>query len=224
MVNFGSAEKTAAYTGARPAIIAMIADGTHNVLDVGCSTGSLGRALKAGNRNSVSVTGIEINPEAANEARKFLDYVVVGNVDDWQDIESRFADDSFDCVICADVLEHTTDPWSALQSIVAKLCHGGSVVVSLPNVGFYDTLINVFFRRRWPRRDRGLHDFTHRRWFARHDVDELLEGAGLDIVKRQRVFRLVERPHRLNNIAHFFAIPGLRDLLTYQFIVLAKKR
>jgi SAM-dependent methyltransferase len=42
------------------------------------------------------------------------------------------ADDAFDCVVCMDVLEHTLDPFGAVQEIRRVLRHGGYLLVSAP--------------------------------------------------------------------------------------------
>ena len=73
------------------------------VLDVGCATGALGAHLKE-TRPSLHVTGIEIDPEMAAVARDRIDHVVEGDV---MDVVrgNVLADQRFDCVVLADVLE-----------------------------------------------------------------------------------------------------------------------
>jgi 2-polyprenyl-3-methyl-5-hydroxy-6-metoxy-1,4-benzoquinol methylase len=223
MVDLGSELRNAAYTGARPEIIERVAADRRNILDIGCSTGAIGHAIKVRDR-AITVSGVEGNPDTAAVAQDVLDEVVVGDIDDWDTIASRLTKAPFDCIVCADVLEHTRDPWRVLPKIAALLAPGGYLVVSLPNVGHYDTLINVFMRRRFPRRDRGLHDETHLRWFARHDVADLIDTTGLNIASWYRVMRLVERPARKNRLAKYVAVPGLRDLLTFQYVIVTKPK
>lgn len=221
MVDFGSPEKTAAYTGARPEIVSRVGRGNGPVLDVGCSTGAIGAAVRDmwGRR----VVGVELSADSASVAQEVLDAVIVGSVDNWDvEVAPSLAGELFDCVICADVLEHTVDPWVGLARIVESLRPGGRLILSLPNVGHHNTLTNVFMRRRFPRRDRGLHDVTHLRWFGRRDVLELVDHSGLRLVEMERVMRIFERPHRANAVAKY--VPwGLRDLFTFQFVVVAVK-
>ena len=220
MVDLGTEQKTLSYTGARSDIQDLVGRDRRAVLDVGCATGTLGAAIKA--RQPATVAGIEFDPEMAAVARQRLDAVAVGDLNRWADIAPQLGERMFDCVICGDVLEHLVDPWSTLRCLASLLSDDGYVVVSLPNVGHFDTLWNVFIRRRWPNRDRGIHDVTHLRWFARKDIASLMEGAGLRVVSLTRIYRIVERPSGVNRWARLFAAPGLRDLFTFQFLVLAE--
>jgi 2-polyprenyl-3-methyl-5-hydroxy-6-metoxy-1,4-benzoquinol methylase len=213
--------KTTSYTNPRPDVLALVSRGHRSVLDVGCAAGALGADVKF--RDGSHVVGIEYDPRTAAQARNVLDHVVTGDLTDWPTISSQLDGRTFDCIICADVLEHLTDPWGVLAGLVQYLRPGGEVVISLPNVGHHNTLWNVFARRRFPRRDRGLHDVTHLRWFGRRDVTDLVSGAGLVMREMRRNYRIIERPTGWNRVARVFALPGVRDLLTYQFLVRAHR-
>jgi 2-polyprenyl-3-methyl-5-hydroxy-6-metoxy-1,4-benzoquinol methylase len=146
------------------------------ILDLGCSTGALGAALKA--RQGAVVLGVELGEEYAEVARERLDRVVVA------DVEAFAAgppppEAPFDCLIAADVLEHLADPWGALRGALAMLAPGATAIVSLPNILFMPALLRIVRTRRWPREDEGLFDRTHLRWFTEADAVELLEQAGL---------------------------------------------
>ena len=56
---------------------------------------------------------------------------------------------------------------------------------------------------------------------ARTNIRELFGSAGLSIRQVDRNYRLIERPHRLNRIAPAFALPGLRELIAFQYLVQA---
>lgn len=215
-------DRLTSYTGVRPEILDRIPLASRNVLDVGCSNGALGAAVKH-RVPAATVSGVEYDPALAAEAATALDQVVVGDADNWPAIAGELAHAPYDCIVCADVLEHLRDPWTALRSITDSLTPDGTVVISLPNVGHLDTLVNVFVRRTFPRRDRGIHDETHLRWFARRDVAALVVSAGLRITEWHRVLRVVERPWHHNRWARYLAAPGLRDLLTYQYVVVARR-
>ncbi len=212
--------KTRAYTGPRPDLFKLIPRDRQKILDVGCATGALGAALKARNRGA-AVAGVEIDPAMAAVARKRIDYVALGNIENWDTIGDQVGG-PFDCVICGDVLEHLVDPWTTLRNLAGLLADDGIVVISVPNVGHLDTLWSVFVRRNWPHRDRGIHDVTHLRWFAKRNVLQLVEQAGLRIERVKRIYRVVERDNQVNRFAPLFALPGFRDLLTFQFIVVAR--
>lgn len=217
-----SAAKTRSYTGARRDVARMATPGRTAILDVGCASGALAALL--GDQHGARTVGIEYDLRTAKVAARTLDRVIVGDLNHWSTVGPALAEEApFDCILLADVLEHLLDPWSVLDQLLAHLSPGGEVIISLPNVGHHNTLWNVFVRRRFPRRDRGLHDVTHTRWFARRDVEELVSGAGLRIEALKRNYRLVEGPSPRNRLARLFAWPGLRDLMTYQFLVRARR-
>ena len=150
------------------------------ILDLGCSTGALGAALKA--RQGASCVGVELGEDYAREAEGRLDRVIVADVEAFAAGPAP-PEAPFDCLIAADVLEHLRDPWAALRGAVAMLAPGATAVVSLPNVLFWAALLRIVRTRRWPREDEGLFDRTHLRWFGEADAVELLEQAGLREVR-----------------------------------------
>ncbi|MBM6400679.1 class I SAM-dependent methyltransferase [Phycicoccus sonneratiae] len=209
------------YTGLRPEIFRRIGSDRREVLDVGCANGTLGDAVKQ--RQGARVTGVEYDEALATEARGRLDRVITGDLNQLEDITGQL-EGPYDCMVFADVLEHLQDPWGVLEAFTEHLTPDGEVVISLPNVGHLATFTTVFLRRTWPRRDRGLHDSTHLRWFARKDIEQLLEGASLRPVSWKRSQRFVDAPVALNKGALLVGwVPGLRDLLTYQFVVVARR-
>lgn len=209
------------YSGDRPDLRALIPAGARGLLDVGCYEGALGAAFSESRGGAGRVVGIEALPEAIDLARERLDHVIQGDADDPSTWDA-LGDEVFDAVTFGDVLEHCRDPWAVLRRAVTRLVPGGAVVISLPNVGHYSTLV-ALLRGTWPRRDRGIHDRTHLRWFGARDLAPLVEAAGLSIEEIRRNYRIIERPHPFNRWAHWFAVPGLRNLVTFQFLVLARK-
>jgi 2-polyprenyl-3-methyl-5-hydroxy-6-metoxy-1,4-benzoquinol methylase len=202
--------------------MALVPANALRVLDVGCATGELGAALKA-RTPGVEVSGIEVDAAMAKVAGGRLDAVVVASAEDLDSLDRELGAARFDCIICADVLEHLVDPWSFLRWAGRMTAASGVIVASLPNVGHLDTLTSVFVRKTWPMRGRGIHDRTHMRFFARRDLEGLLAAGSFDVRSLRRTYRVLERPHRINLAAKYLAVPGLRDLLTYQFLILAQK-
>ena len=206
------------YVGPRRDVMALVPAETRRLLDVGCSNGTLGAALKE--RDGARVTGIELDPAMAGQARTVLDTVHVGSVED-DTLFERLGDERYGCIVFADLLEHLVDPWKALGRFVERLEPDGVVVASLPNIRHYTTIRTLLFSGYWPYRDRGLHDRTHLRFFTLRNVRELFASAGLEVQALDRNYRLIERPHRLNRLAPAFALPGLRELIAFQYLVRA---
>ena len=168
------------YESARPDVQSLVPASARAILDLGCSNGALGAALKA--RQGATVLGVELGEEYAREAEARLDRVIVA------DVEAFAAgppppEAPFDCLIAADVLEHLVDPWAALRGAAAMLAPGAVAVVSLPNVLFWGVLARLVRGRSWPREDSGLFDRTHLRWFSTSDAVALLEQAGFGQVE-----------------------------------------
>ncbi|WP_437202990.1 class I SAM-dependent methyltransferase [Planctomicrobium sp. SH664] len=81
----------------RPDVLELVPSTAQRVLDIGCGSGRLGAALQR--RQGAHVTGIELNPKAAAQARQSLDAVYERHLE--QD-PLPFETSSFDCVICAE--------------------------------------------------------------------------------------------------------------------------
>ena len=207
------------YVGRRSDVERLLPPGVHSVLDVGCSVGALGASIKAS--TGAQVTGIEYSPAMAAEAEKVLDRVFVGDataVIDGTTLEGM----QFDAIIFADVLEHLPDPWLVLRRAVRLLTPGGRIIASLPNIRHMSTIYHLVVLGYWPYRDRGIHDRTHLRFFTRRNVLELFRSANLEIESVDAKYRLLERPHRINRFAKYFALPGLRGFLAFQYLVTAR--
>lgn len=207
------------YVAQRPDVLALVPESAQSVLDVGCSVGTLGAAIKE--RNGATVIGIDLDPDMAGVARTRLDDVLIGDVEQLLS-NGQWNGRSFDCIVFADLLEHLRDPWTVLARAHDLLSEGGTVVASIPNIGHYTTILNLL-RGRWPYRERGLHDRTHLRFFTLHSIREIFAGAGLRITRIRRTYRIVERPHPVNIVARVGGFWPLRHLLTYQYLVVATR-
>ena len=195
---------------------ALVPPSARRVLDLGCATGALGAALR---ERGAEVVGVERDPAFASAAGRRLDRVVVGDAADLPDDLGRF-----DCIVAADVLEHLTDPWTALRDATRLLEPAGSVVVSLPNVRFFETFWELGIRGRWPRRDHGIFDRTHLRWFTLRDARELVESAGLRVERVSPQVRIRRGGSRFDRRFAWLGRTPLRELFAYQYVLLASRR
>jgi 2-polyprenyl-3-methyl-5-hydroxy-6-metoxy-1,4-benzoquinol methylase len=191
------------------------------VLDLGCWTGELGAALAA---EGCRVSGVEINPEAAEKARAVLDEVVVADLDATLPSE-HFAAGSFDVVVLADVLEHLRDPARVLADVGSLLAEGGRVVASIPNVT-HGSVRLALLQGRWSYTGTGLLDDTHVRFFARDGVADLFARSGLlvDQVEGTTADPLATEVVVVDDRLPSTVIEWVRDQpdsLVYQFLVVA---
>jgi len=153
------------------------------VLDVGCSTGYLARALAAfGN----TVSGVEYDAAAAKEAEPDLAELVVGDLEAL-DLVAAFGEGAFDVVMFGDVLEHLRDPLRVLRGARPLLAPGGSAVISVPNIAHGDVRL-ALLKGRFRYTKLGLLDETHTRFFTRENLDTFLRDAGFVPVDVRRTY------------------------------------
>ena len=113
------------------------------VLDLGCGEGR--HAIAAYLESDVHSVGVDLSVQDLSRAReKFADFQQVEDVSRGLSLTSAdalslpFANDTFDKIICSEVLEHIPDYESVLLEIQRILKPGGLLCVSVP--------------RRWPER------------------------------------------------------------------------
>lgn len=209
------------YVSKRSDLVAFIPTTVTSLLDIGCSVGAVGAALKQ--RNGAKVVGLEYDAQMATLARENLDAVYCGSAEDFP-LETLRAHGPFDGLLFADVLEHLRDPQAVLERFTSLVRPGGHVIVSLPNARHHTVIWNLLRRGYWPARDRGIHDRTHLRWFTRRNIEELFEHANLRILDWRRCYRAGDRPsHRGELWGARLARTPLREFMTYQYYVIAQK-
>ena len=155
--------------------------GSKRVLDVGCATGYLARVL---GERGCTVSGLESDAAAAEEARPHLARLVVGNVEEL-DLVEVFGDERFDVVVFGDVLEHLRDPLAALRNAQRVLADRGSIVASIPNIAHGSVRLSLMAGR-FDYQPLGLLDSTHVRFFTKASIERLFHEAGMAIVDVRR--------------------------------------
>lgn len=213
------------YQNAREEVLAQIPLHARRVLDVGCGAGVLGRTLKA-QRGAEFVAGIEVVEEVAREARRVLDAVIVGNL---EELELPFEKGFFDCIVCADVLEHLVEPELALRKLSQVLAPDGVVVISIPNVQFSD-VVSMLAEGQFTYMDAGITDATHMRFFTRSAVERLVRDAGMEpcviaplsmlrefLLKRSPSGTVTMQGVRMEQVTD----QEYEDLRTYQYLAVA---
>ncbi|MCX8051978.1 MAG: class I SAM-dependent methyltransferase [Chlorobi bacterium] len=143
------------------------------LLDLGCGAGCTAEYLKR-TRGIETVVGVEYVPDVAAEAAARLDCVHTGDI---EQMELPYPDGYFDCILCADVLEHLRDPWNVLRRLRRLLARDGVVVASIPNIRHARVLAKIVFDR-FEYEDSGILDRTHLRFFTRHTIEHMFAVAG----------------------------------------------
>src|SRR2546430_12293394 len=130
---------------------------------------------------------------------------------------------SFDVVMCGDILEHLRRPADFLERVRPLLRPDGRLVLSTPNVANWAVRTGLLFGR-WRYTERGILDRTHVHLFTRRTLIETLEQAGYHIVELDFTVPVpVIGTPLVEAAAH--AVGRLRPaLFAYQFVAAASPR
>ena len=184
------------------------------VLEIGCSTGYLSEAMV---RQGCRVTGVEIDAEAGDEAKRFCERVVIGDI---EALDLSPVGTDFEVLMLADVLEHLRDPCAALRRLAPLLAPNGYAVISTPNVANWAMRLGLLAGR-WDYTDRGILDRTHLRFFTLRTLTRTLNEAGYRIRQLDASTPVpFNPPVFISRLTH--TIGTLRpSLFAYQFILVA---
>jgi SAM-dependent methyltransferase len=184
------------FTHARPEMWPFVPESTLQLLDVGCGAGAFGAALKE-RRPQLTVTGVEVDPDAAESARAHLDFVFTG---DARSALPRLDGRKFDTIVLNDVLEHVVDPEDLLQQLRPLVAEGGRVVASIPNVREFFTVKDLVLDGRWEYSEEGILDRTHLRFFTRSSIPGLFARGGYAVEQIEGINRTGSSKFRLFNL------------------------
>ena len=206
------------YYGPRCEMLAFIPRTCTSVLDVGCGVGDFGKKVKEliGTR----VWGVEVLEDAAREAARKLDRVLLGS---FQEAQALLAEERFDCITFLDSLEHMVDPWAALKAAAGLLSEKGSIVASIPNVRYWPNLKHLLFARDWQYVDIGILDRTHLRFFTERSMRRMLEDVGLEVGLLQGINQLTPGKLRKKSVLYLAGLLLGRDIEFCQFAVVSSR-
>ena len=205
------------FTHARPEMQPFVPEVASRVLDIGCGAGAFGAALKE-LRPQVNVTGVEIDPEAAESARSRLDLVLDG---DAESALPHLLGQNFDAIVLNDVLEHVVDPEELLRKLRPLVADGGRVVASIPNVREFFTVKNLVLHGQWEYADEGILDRTHLRFFTRSSLAGLFERGGFAVERVEGINRTGSSKFKLFNL---IALGRFSEMGFLQFACVARPR
>ena len=160
--------------GSAAAVLARMVQPGQRVLELGTGPGTVTRILHS---KGCKVTGVEMDAETLATCAPFCERTLQANLEDPQ-WASPLAGETFDAIICADVLEHLRDPRPLLLQLPTFLKPGGQVLMSLPNASHL-TVVASLLSGRFPYQKNGLLDHTHLKFYGREDLELLLRECGL---------------------------------------------
>lgn len=164
---------------ARTEIVPYLPPVPKRVLELGCASGATIAHLKT-LHPGLWAAGVELDAQAAEQAKAHLDQVWQGTVEtvSW---DKDIAPASLDAVLCLDILEHLVDPWLAVKRLSPLLAPGGRLILSIPNVRNLKFLRKILIDGDFRYKDAGILDRTHLRFFTRETGCELATCGGLTL-------------------------------------------
>jgi GT2 family glycosyltransferase/2-polyprenyl-3-methyl-5-hydroxy-6-metoxy-1,4-benzoquinol methylase/glycosyltransferase involved in cell wall biosynthesis len=204
-------------------IIASLIEPGQTLLDLGMGTGGLGHFLSQ--RHAIVADGVTWNQAEADIAAAWYRHVAVADLDQ-ADLCAIFAGQQYDCIVCADVLEHLKAPEQVLAQCEALLKPGGRLITSVPNAG-YCGLIAELIQGEFRYRPEGLLDNTHLRFFTRTSLQRFfIEHGWMAVCTQTTVRQLLESEFgvEFDNLPPAVAryLLAMPDALTYQFVTVLR--
>ncbi len=181
-----------------------------SALDVGCGYGYTGLRLKE--IGAQKVEGIELSSTAYIKAKDSLDKVYCGSCED-ENLLKKIG--SYDCILCADILEHLQDPWLTIRILKDHIKKGGRLIASIPNIRYYKVIFNLLFFGVWNYEDSGILDRAHLRFFTRQSIISMFVENGFEIkIKPQKI-----RP--IFFAFNFLTFNIIRDIFPMKYYIVA---
>jgi len=161
-------------------ILPLIRNHRRKILEIRCSDGRQGAALKA--RQQARIVGIERDEHLAAAAQQKLDEVIVGDV---EQLDPDFAPGGFDCVVC-NSLAQMKDPWKLLKRVRQWLTPDGQLVAKIPNLRHHSVVSNLL-NGRWDSDSAEALRPGNIRFFTRREIEKMLYRAGYEVRQLQPV-------------------------------------
>lgn len=197
-----------------------------SVIDIGCSKGSFGLALKESKK--CSVDGIEPDKGDYLKAKKVLDNVYNDTVETL--IEAQLNGKKYDTATFLDVIEHLQNPVDTLRKIKKILKKSGNIVFSIPNMGHVSVRL-MLLQGDFEYGKTGILDNTHLHYYTEREINRVFNEAGYEI-KHLKAMTVGYNEKILKNKLREIGIKnpnkGLIEVLgsnnshVYQFVGLAK--
>ncbi|MCS7311313.1 MAG: methyltransferase domain-containing protein [Acidobacteria bacterium] len=142
-------------------------EGQGAVLDVGCGSSRIIGALPPGS------VALDIQMRKLRHARKFSKPLVQGSI-----LGLPFADGTFPCVLCSEVIEHVPKVPVVIDELCRVLAPGGRLVLGTPDYSRWEwRFIESLYRRLVP----GGYADEHIAHYTRRELTELFERRGFTI-------------------------------------------
>jgi SAM-dependent methyltransferase len=204
--------------GGALSLVADLAPGARDVVEVGCGNGEFAALAKRQLRHIHSYLGLDGHLPSLDKARANGIETRQVNFEEPLPLDEGCAD----LVVSLEVIEHVARAEQLLESINQALRPGGLLILSTPNVGFAAARVRYLLKA-----EVGL-EGIHLRFFNRERLEELLDNAGFSLEARRSVMPLVG----YNTVARHLGSPrrhvvcprSLEPWLAVHFVWAMRKR
>lgn len=181
------------------------------VLELGCSSGYLGNIMRKD--LGCTVIGVEKDAKAARLAKKYLNKVIVGDIENTNIFAQITKNGPYDLVFTSAILEHLVNPQKAVLKLSKLLKKSGSFIITLPNIAHWTARKSILFGS-FDYQNSGLFDKTHLHFYTLKSARDFLKKCNLNILKEDYEFF---GPKFLSPLFRLFP-----NLFAYQFVFKAK--
>jgi 2-polyprenyl-3-methyl-5-hydroxy-6-metoxy-1,4-benzoquinol methylase len=143
-------------------LMKLLSGSCERILDIGCGAGDNARLIKSINPKC-NLFGITHSESEAALAQVHM--VKCWAVDIEKEFPDDLADQTFDAIIFAHVLEHLRNPVEVLNRASRMLRKGGQILIAVPNVLFWRMRIQ-FLRGDFQYQSSGVLDDTHLHFYT----------------------------------------------------------
>lgn len=149
------------------------------VLDVGCGSGYLGKVMQE--ELGCTVTGVELDNSAGHKAQRYLNHVIIGNIEDPVTLNQIEQRGPYNIIFASAVFEHLVDPSFVIQKLSQVIAKNGFFIITLPNIAHYTVRFSLLTGH-FDYTDSGILDRTHLHFYTQETARALFKNNGLTIV------------------------------------------
>jgi len=193
------------------------------ILDIGAGNGILSYLLQKRISNLI-IDGIEPDSYASKLAKKYYRNFYTGYAQNFLDV---IAQENYDFIILADVIEHIANPLELLKKLALIIPLKTKIILSLPNIAF-GAIKLALLNGNFDYTDSGIIERTHLRFFTLKTLETLISNSGLNIEKiiflQRSIFKSEIKLENLKINPFLFRKVNKDPLsFTYQFLIVLTK-
>lgn len=207
------------FTNVRVDLISLLPENTSlKILEIGAGAGDTLVRIKE-LQKAAEVVGVELMEiPNSNQNNPLIDKFIYGNI---ETTELPLEHETFDVIICGDVLEHLLDPWAVVEKLAKFLKKEGLFLISLPNFSEITTMYKIFVKRDFAYASEGILDKTHFRFFCRKNLSGLFRNN----FNVEKIIPSFDRnpAQGTRKIVSRLSLGLFKDYLTSQYLIIARK-